>query len=194
MLSHAVEAFEKCKSVDQIVLVVSAKNTDKCLKLVAGEGWKKVGSICAGGRLRQDSVANGLKELKDCKWVIVHDGARPFVTTDLIEQGLKAAKETGSAVAAVPVSDTVKAAGEDKIVIETLERDRLWAVQTPQVFKFDIIAKAYEQVSGEVTDDAALAERLGYKVKLYMGAYSNIKVTTPEDRLIAEALLKEHGK
>ncbi len=138
-------------------------------------------------------MAAGLKQLKDCQWVVIHDGARPLVTKDLIERGLSEAKDTGAAVAALPVTDTIKIAGDDRIVQQTPLRQNLWAVQTPQVFRFDIIAQAYKKAKGEVTDDASLVERLGYKVKLYMGAYDNIKITNPDDLALAEVLLKKHG-
>jgi 2-C-methyl-D-erythritol 4-phosphate cytidylyltransferase len=187
VLSHVLSAFDSCKSIDQIVLVVNEKSLEACRKLAAGLTTPI--EVCLGGKRRQDSVAAGLKKLKDCDWVVIHDGARPLVTKELIEEGLKAAKETGAAVAAVPVTDTIKVAGDDRIVLETPPRQNLWAVQTPQVFRPGIITKAYQQAKGEATDDAALVERAGYKVKLYMGSYENIKITTPQDLLIAEALI-----
>jgi 2-C-methyl-D-erythritol 4-phosphate cytidylyltransferase len=188
VLSHVLDVFDSCKSIDNIVLVVNQKSLKQCRKLVA-ELSKPV-EFCLGGKRRQDSVAAGLKQLKDCEWVIIHDGARPLVTKELIEEGLKAAQETGAAVAAVPVTDTIKVAGDDRIVLETPPRQNLWAVQTPQVFRLDIISKAYQQAKGEATDDAALVEQASYKVKLYMGSYDNIKITTPQDLLIAEAIIK----
>jgi len=191
-LVWVLDAFESCELVSQIVVVVNAKNIEKCRKLVAEERWSKVSDICAGGRRRQDSVAAGLKRL-NCDWVVIHDGARPLVTKDLIERGLKAAEETGAAIAAVPVTDTIKIADDDRIVRQTPPRQNLWAVQTPQVFRLDIITRAYEQTKGEVTDDASLVEKLGYKVKLYMGSYDNIKITNPDDLALAEVLQK-HGK
>ncbi|MDH5695449.1 MAG: 2-C-methyl-D-erythritol 4-phosphate cytidylyltransferase [Dehalococcoidia bacterium] len=192
-LTRVLQAFENCDSVAQIVVAVSKKNLERCRQLISEEKQPKPIEVCAGGRRRQDSVAAGLRQLRDCDWVVIHDGARPLVTKDLIERGLKAARETGAAAAAVPVTDTIKVAGTDRIVHQTPPRQNLWAVQTPQVFSFDIIAKAYKQAKGEVTDDASLVEQLGYKVKLYMGAYDNIKITTINDLLIAEALQK-HGK
>jgi 2-C-methyl-D-erythritol 4-phosphate cytidylyltransferase len=126
--------------------------------------------------------------------VIIHDGARPLLTQDLIDRGLEAAKETGAAIAAVPVIDTIKLAGADQIVIETPPRTNLWAVQTPQIFRFAIIKEAYQQAGGDVTDDAMLVEQIGNKVKLYPGSYDNIKITTPRDLEIAELLIKERGK
>jgi 2-C-methyl-D-erythritol 4-phosphate cytidylyltransferase len=159
--------------------------------LVAERGWSKVVGVCLGGERRQDSVSQGLKELKRCDWVVIHDGARPFLTLDLIRDGLEAARGTGVATAAVPVKDTIKLGDDNEMVRETLHRQRLWAVQTPQVFRFDIITRAHGQVTDEVTDDATLAERLGYEVKLYMGSYHNIKITTPEDLALAEIVVKD---
>jgi len=135
-----------------------------------------------------------LKLLGKCGWVIIHDGARPMLTQDLIERGLKAAEETGAAAAAVPVTDTIKLVGDDQIVIGTPPRSNLWAVQTPQVFRSAIIKKAYQQAQEDVTDDATLVEQIGGKVKLYLGSYENLKITTPRDLALAELLLKQHEK
>jgi 2-C-methyl-D-erythritol 4-phosphate cytidylyltransferase len=190
VISYVLAAFDSCKSIDQIVLVVNEKSLEACRKLIAKEKLSKPIDVCVGGKRRQDSVAAGLKQLKNCDWVVIHDGARPLVTKELIEEGLKAAKETGAAVAAVPVTDTIKVAGDNRIVLQTPPRRNLWAVQTPQVFRFDIITEAYRKAKGEATDDASLVEQAGYKVKLYMGSYDNIKITNPEDLLIAEALIK----
>jgi 2-C-methyl-D-erythritol 4-phosphate cytidylyltransferase len=192
-LVRVLDAFASCDKVSQIVVVVSEKNLERCRKLIAEKRWSKPIEVCAGGKRRQDSVAAGLKKL-DCQWVVIHDGARPLVAKDLIEEGLKAAQETGAAVAAIPVTDTIKIAADDGIVRQTPPRQNLWAVQTPQVFSTDIIAKAYEQARGEVTDDASLVEKLGHKVKLYMGSYDNIKITNSDDLALAEVLLKKHGK
>ena len=193
-LARVLDAFESCDSVSQIVAVVSKENLERCRQLITEQGWSKPIEVCAGGRRRQDSVAAGLSRLSHCHWVVIHDGARPLVTADLIERGLEAAQETGAAVAAIPVTDTIKVAGGDRIVHQTPPRQNLWAVQTPQVFRFGIIAEAYKRAKGEVTDDASLVEQLGYKVKLYMGSYDNIKITTPDDLLIAEAWQQKHGK
>jgi len=192
-LAWVLDAFDGCDLVNQIVAAVSENNLERCRKLVAEKNWSKPVEVCAGGKRRQDSVAVGLKKL-DCEWVVVHDGARPLVSRELIEGGLKAAQETGAAVAAVPVTDTIKTAGDDMFVHQTPSRQNLWAVQTPQVFRLEIIARAYEQADDEVTDDASLVEGLGQKVKLYMGSYDNIKITNPHDLALAEVLLKKHGK
>ena len=194
LLARVVEVFQGCDLIDQIVLVVSKRSLKRCRQLVAEYGWSKVTDVCPGGERRQDSVAAGLSRLSHCQWVVIHDGARPLVTEDLIRCGLTEAEETGAAVAAVPVTDTIKVAGEDRLVQQTPSRQTLWAVQTPQVFRFDIITEACRQVEAEVTDDASLVEQLGYRVKLYMGSYDNIKVTTPDDLAQAEVLWQKHGK
>ncbi len=194
LLAQVIDTFQKCESVDRIVVVVNKKSEAWCRRLVTEAGWSKIGGICPGGQRRQDSVAEGLKRLDRCDWVIVHDGARPLVTADLINLGLQAAEETGAAAAAVPVKDTIKVAGDDRIVRETPPRRNLWAVQTPQVFRFDIISEAYRQARGDATDDASLVEQLAYKVKIYMGSYDNIKVTTRDDLVLAEILWQKHGK
>jgi 2-C-methyl-D-erythritol 4-phosphate cytidylyltransferase len=194
VLARTIETFHRCQTVGRIVVMVNSRNMNRCQQLVNEQGWADTTDICTGGERRQDSVAAGLSHLNDCDWVVVHDGARPLVNGALIEKGLEEARETGAAVAAVPVTDTIKTAGDDRIVQETLPRDRLWAVQTPQVFRYDIIKEAYRQTATEVTDDAALVERRGHKVKLYMGSYDNIKITTPEDLALAEVLVNKYGK
>ena len=194
VLARVIDAFQECKSVQQIVVVLGQQNLKRGQQLVAEQGWDKVTDVCPGGQRRQDSVLAGLKQLDHCHWAVIHDGARPLVTEDLIEQGLAAAAETGAAVAAVPVTYTIKVAGDDGFVQGTPPRQNLWAVQTPQVFRFDIIAEAYRQAKYEVTDDARLVEQLGYRVKLYMGAYDNIKITTPDDLALAEVLWQKRAK
>ena len=194
ILVRVVGTFQGCNLVDQIVVVLGKQNLERCRQLIAKQGWSKVTNVCLGGKRRQDSVAAGLSRLDHCQWVVIHDGARPLLTEDLIYQGLAEARETGAAAAAVPVTDTIKVAGDDRVVQQTLPRHNLWAVQTPQVFRFDIIAEAYRQIKDEVTDDASLVEQLGYRVKLYMGAYDNIKLTAPDDLALAEILWQKRGK
>ncbi len=189
ILARVVDTFQRCNPVGQIVVVLSEPNLERGRQLVADQGWTKVTDVCAGGRRRQDSVVAGLNGLDNCEWVVIHDGARPLVAVELIEKGLAAAKETGAAVAAVPVTDTIKVAGDDGIALQTPPRQNLRAVQTPQVFRVGIITEAYRKANSDVTDDAAPVEQLGYKVKLYMGSYDNIKITTPDDLVLAEWLL-----
>ncbi len=192
-LARVIDAFEGCGAVEQIVVVVREENLAQVRRLIFDGGWTKKIDLCPGGARRQDSVRAGLKKLDKCGWVIVHDGARPLVTVDLIDRGLEAARETGAAVAAVRVTDTIKVVGADRVVQYTPSRDDLWAVQTPQIFRFAIITEAYRRAKGEVTDDATLVERSGYEVKLYIGADDNIKLTTPADLALAEVLLQERG-
>jgi 2-C-methyl-D-erythritol 4-phosphate cytidylyltransferase len=193
-LAWSIEAFQQNSKVDRIILVNSQKNTEPVRCLAIEKKWSKVADVCTGGRRRQDSVAAGLALVDDCEWVIIHDGARPLITQDLIERGLAAAKKTGAAAAAVPVTDTIKLVDDNQIVNKTLPRPRLWAVQTPQVFRVDIIKEAYKRIREDVTDDASMVEQIGHKVKLYMGSYDNIKITTPHDLEIADLILKEHGQ
>jgi len=188
LLAWSVDTCQNCKLIDQIVIVLNETKLNLGRGLAKDRRWSKLVEICAGGKRRQDSVRQGLNELEDCDWIIIHDAARPFLTSDLIDDGLEAAQTTGAAVAAVPIKDTVKLGGLDMIVSKTLNRQELWAVQTPQIFRFDIIAEAHEQVKEDVTDDASMVEHLGRKVKLYMGSYNNIKITTPEDLALAELI------
>ena len=194
VLAWVIDAFEKCKAIEQIAVVVSNQNLAQVRGLIFKEGWSKNIELCTGGRRRQDSVRAGLERLDGCDWVVIHDGARPLVTVDLINRGLKAARESDTAVAAVQVTDTIKVVSTSRIVQYTPGRENLWAVQTPQIFRFDIIAEAYRKVKGDVTDDATLVERSGYSVQLYNGSYDNIKVTTPVDLALAEVLLKKRRK
>ena len=187
---RVLQPFIDCQNIDRIVVVLNGRNYDEGKELIAAQNWDKEVSVCIGGRRRQDSVVAGLKLLGDCDLVIIQDGARPFVTIGLIEQGLEAVKETGAAVAAVPVTDTIKIADKDLVARQTLHRDNLWDCQTPQVFQYDLLVKAYREATAEVTDDAQIVELSGGKVKLYMGSYDNIKITTPADLAIAEVLWK----
>lgn len=191
VISWALETFQDSSVIDEIVLVLARESVSSGKQMVLKAGWSKVSSVCPGGLRRQDSVREGLRHLAACDIVMVHDGARPCVTSDLIERGVSRASASGTAVAAVPVNDTIKRADPAGTVVETLDRSGLWAIQTPQVFKTEILQEACEKVSEDVTDDAALVERLGLPVKVYMGSYQNIKITTPEDLLLAEAILSK---
>lgn len=193
VLERVAAVFDSSPYIDAFVIVLTPDNAARGKHLLADKNLSKLAKVVPGGLRRQDSVEAGLKALPSCQWVIIHDGARPLVGAELITAGLEAAQETGTAVAAVPVTDTVKLVDDNGYVKETLPRSHLWAVQTPQVFRFDIIKEAYRKATGDVTDDAALVEALGYKVKPYMGAYDNIKLTTPADLALAEALWRRKG-
>ncbi len=188
LLAWSVDVCQGCTLVQQIVIVLRERNMKLGERLVEERAWTKA-SVCLGGPRRQDSVKEGIRQLRDCGWAVIHDGARPFLTPELIWNGVEAARETGAAVAAVPVKDTIKLADDTGLVTATLERGRLWAIQTPQVFAFDVITQAYQELATEVSDDAAAVERREGKVKLYMGSYRNIKVTTPEDLMLAEVIV-----
>lgn len=190
LLAWSVDTCEGYSSIQQIVLVLNNKDLAQGQKLKKERNWSKV-DLCLGGARRQDSVKAGLKQIEDCDLVMIHDGARPFLTSDLIEDGLKVVQETGAAVAAVPIKDTIKLANDERLTGKTIQRDRLWAAQTPQIFSFDVITRAYENLVAEVTDDATAVERLGRKVQLYMGDYRNIKVTTTEDLQLARIIARK---
>ena len=190
LISHTVAAFEECPQVGEIVLTLHRDNLERGRALAAAEGWKKVSQVCAGGERRQDSVKAGLERLSPCRWVMVHDGARPCVTQYVLARCIEAAAHTGAAIPAVPVNDTVKAVDSDGVVVRTVPRDELRAVQTPQVFSYDLLLKAYSGSLDEVTDDASLLERLGHKVRVFQGSPDNIKITTRTDLLLAEAILR----
>jgi len=181
LLAYAVAAFQECTQVGRIAFVMAPLNLKRGRELVEREGFSKVAALVEGGARRQDSVRLGFEALGACDFVAVHDGARPLVTPDLIERGLEAARETGAAAPAMPLADTVKESGADGIVVRTLDRSRLWAVQTPQVFRYDLLVRAHREVTAEVTDDAAIVEALGERVRLFEGSRANVKVTTAED-------------
>ncbi|MCL6648775.1 MAG: 2-C-methyl-D-erythritol 4-phosphate cytidylyltransferase [Chloroflexi bacterium] len=187
LVAHTVAAFEAAPEVEAIVLVLREEMVPRGLALVQEQGWQKVTAVVAGGPRRQDSVVAGLRQVS-AEWVLVHDAARPLVTPDLIAQGLAAAQETGAAIAAVPVRDTVKRVDQNRI-IATVDRAQLWLAQTPQVFRAELLELAL-QSAHEVTDDAAAVEALGVPVRVFLGSERNVKVTTTSDLALAEVLLR----
>ncbi len=189
LLTHVLARFQESPAVDSIAVVLSSENLQRGRDLAAEYRLTKITAVCLGGPRRQDSVRLGLEALGRCGWVLVHDGARLLISPR-IPEGLEAARETGAAVPAVPIADTVKMAGADGSVDHTVDRSRLWAAQTPQVFRYDLLLRAHQEVSDDVTDDAAMLEALGMPVKLYPGSPLNIKVTSVEDLRAAEALLE----
>jgi 2-C-methyl-D-erythritol 4-phosphate cytidylyltransferase len=193
-LARTIDIFAASSLISTIALVLNPERLEDARNLCAREGWSKIGGIIPGGARRQDSVCAGLDHLAanapETRWVMIHDGARPLVTPSILEDGLQAAQEHQAAVAAVPVKDTIKQV-QNGIIHATPERAQLWAVQTPQVFAFSLIHQAHhsELAQAEATDDAALLERLGHPVAIFPGSYTNLKITTQEDLLIAEALI-----
>jgi len=188
MLAWTLRAFQESRVVDGIILVVAKDQLAKARRLK----FSKVLKVVAGGKERQDSVRHGLKELPaSTEMVVIHDGARPAVSKELIEKSVKAARRFGAAVAGVPVKDTLKLVNSGRWTVDrTLDRGRVWQAQTPQTFKASLIRKAYAKVRGKFTDDAMLVERMGIPVKMVRGSYENFKVTTPEDLKLMEAVLK----
>ena len=199
ILAYTIEAFEKCAGVNQVFVVVRSGEEEYCLKeVVERYGFKKVLKIVIGGERRQDSVYNGIKELdEDTDIVVVHDGVRPFVSPELINETVKLAMYVDGVVAALPVKDTIKEISPDGFIKGTPERESLWNAQTPQTFKKRIIEEAFERAftdnfSG--TDESSLVERLGGRVKIIEGSHENIKITTKEDLLLAEFILRMRKK
>ncbi len=191
LIFHTLKVFENCNFVDSIIAVVSPDKLKACRKLVKKYGFKKVRAVVAGGRRRFDSVRSGLRKARDADFVLIHDGARPFVDGDLVKRVFIAAKKNGASICATAVKQTLKRAGKSFFVFETPERRFLWEAQTPQAFKKDLIVKAYRKAGQRAaTDDASLVEKLGHKVKIVKGSSRNIKITTPEDLALARVLLK----
>ena len=195
ILAHTVEKFEKAEKIRDIILVTGEDSLQDVQDMTQEYGWEKIRSIIAGGKERQESVWNGLQEVAaDAEIVLIHDGVRPFVTEDILNLSMETAMEMGGCVAGVPAKDTIKVCNSENIAVDTPDRSTLWQIQTPQTFRRELIMKAYMQAKEDGfvgTDDASLAEYSGYPVKVIMGSYRNIKITTKEDLLIGEAFLKE---
>lgn len=191
VLAHTIEAFEECEAVTSIVLVVTPNEEKRAAEVIRLEGFRKITAIVPGGAERQESVYAGLSAL-DTDGVLVHDAARPLITSAQVVACCRAAEEHGAAAVAVPVKDTIKVTDGNGFIVSTPERKTLWSVQTPQAFVRLELMQAHRRALEEgatVTDDASLLERLGRKVAIVKGDYSNLKITTPEDLPIAELLL-----
>ena len=189
LILHTLEVFVECSSINRIALVLSENNFEAAKALVEEGRIPDDVVLCLGGSRRQDSAARGLSALGEHDWIVVHDGARPCLDPCILKEALKQAQCHGSAVVAVPVTDTIKRADSQAFVSGTITRDGLWAVQTPQIFPYSILKQAYNEVYQDVTDDASMVERLGIKVKLVPGSHDNLKVTSPRDLEIAEMVL-----
>ncbi|GAA4873080.1 2-C-methyl-D-erythritol 4-phosphate cytidylyltransferase [Paenibacillus vulneris] len=185
ILVHTLALFQRIAQVDTIVLVTGANDVERCKAYVEQYGLHKVRHIIVGGKERQDSVYRGLQALKGIvEWVMVHDGVRPFAAEEHIMACWRKAKETEAAVLAVPVKDTIKVVDPEGTIQSTPDRRSLWAIQTPQAFRFSLLLEAYERAEKEQftgTDDAMLVERIGTPVQVVEADYYNIKITTPED-------------
>ena len=201
VIYHALRASED-SNVDGIILVTGPDEIEYCKKeIVEQYGFKKVINVIAGGKERYHSVYEGLcalhSVLEDEGIVLIHDGARPMVTGEIIERTIESAKEYGACVAAMPVKDTIKIADDQQFSQMTPDRSTLWQIQTPQVFRYELVYDAYKKLMSDIsyqkgiTDDAMVVESMcSGKVKLVEGSYENIKVTTPEDMIVAESFLK----
>ena len=194
IIHYSIKALNDSHRISSITLVVSSSNLERSKDLVKQNKYHKVNSICIGGQRRQDSVLIGLEKLSDSEWILVQDGARPFIDNNLINESLHAAKQTGSSVAAIPINDTVKLVNSDLLITKTIPRDRLWAAQTPQVFKTNILMDAHKDIKKDVTDDANMIELMGCKSKIFTGYSHNIKITTQEDLYLAEIIMQNHNE
>lgn len=195
VLYYALHSFNQCSDINSIVLVVSKEDMEFVRKeIVEKYKFTKVEALIEGGSERQHSVYNGLKAIGNCGVVLIHDGARPFVSEKIIKDGIAYAKRFGACACGVRPKDTIKVVNRSGFSVSTPDRDTLIAVQTPQAFKYEIIFDCHRRLKEEgvrATDDTMVAEKYGHKVYLYEGDYKNIKITTPEDMLLGEEILKE---
>lgn len=194
LILHSLTVFESSPSVTSVIIAGEASLLPTLKSLVDQHGLKKVKAIVAGGETRRASIENGLKVLDaDTSMVMVHDAARPLICVEWIEAAIADARQSGANVIAVPAVSTIKRVDpRTRVVRETLDRSELWEIQTPQTFRRDILLDAYARRGDfEPTDDASLVERLGYPVKIIEGSRKNIKITTPEDVMLAESLLRK---
>ncbi|MCG0314763.1 MAG: 2-C-methyl-D-erythritol 4-phosphate cytidylyltransferase [Calditerricola sp.] len=193
VLLHSLRVFAAHPAVAHIVVVARAGEEERVRTLAQDLLPAKPLAVVTGGAERQDSVYAGLRALEGCDVVLVHDAARPFVRPQHVDRLLAAVEETGAACLGVPVKDTVKRVDADGTIAATPPRSSLWLAQTPQAFWRTLLLEAHEAARADgvaATDDAALVERLGHPVRMVMGDYDNLKITTPEDVVVAEALLR----
>lgn len=197
VLYYSLKALEDSR-VDHIILVTGESEIDYCQKeIIEKYGFQKVKKVVAGGAERYHSVFCGLQAAEGADYVLIHDGARPFVENAILERCMEAVEKYQACVVGMPVKDTIKIADENEFAKETPDRRGLWMIQTPQAFSYELIAGAYEKLLEDeknqvgITDDAMVVESMtARKVKLIRGSYENMKVTTPEDIAIAEVLLR----
>jgi 2-C-methyl-D-erythritol 4-phosphate cytidylyltransferase len=189
LLSHTLLAFEDAPCVDRIAVVASERNIAAVRELVAESRFARVRAIVPGGARRRDSVRAGIEALAGVELVVVHDGARPLVAAGLVTRVVEAARASGAAICGIPARDTVKEVDQGE-VIRTLDRGRLWLAQTPQAFRLELLLEAHRAFEGDATDDAAMVEALDHPVRVVQGDPHNVKVTTPEDLRLLEALIR----
>ena len=195
VLCYSLRCFQESPLIRDVILVTGEEYVFWCKEeIVEKYGFTKVSAVVSGGKERYDSVYEGLRACKDTEYVLIHDGARPFIDHGIIERGLMAAAQTGASVTGMPSKDTVKLADDQGFVGSTPDRKSVWMIQTPQIFEYSLIRNAHESIRckdmSSITDDAMVVEQeTGVKVALAEGSYQNIKITTPEDLFIAEAFL-----
>ncbi len=198
IIVYTIEKFEQCNEVDEIIIVTTEETIPFLWEIVKREGFQKVVAIVKGGTERQHSVYAGICAVSEkTDFVIVHDGVRPFVAIEDISKTIEIAKQKGACVLGVKTKDTIKICDEENKIIQTPKRDFVWCIQTPQVFKKSLLLKAFEKANktGFVgTDESVLIEQMGFDVFVEEGHYDNIKITTPEDMMIAEAFVKKQIK
>lgn len=195
ILYYTIKKFMENELIDEIILVLPKDEIEYCKKEVLYKNKLRVDKIVEGGDERQDSVLNGLNAIEKTDIVLIHDGARPFVTDKIIADGIKAAKKFKAAAPGVMPKDTIKVKDINGLSKETLKREELIAVQTPQIFDYNLILECHNKVKEnniKVTDDTMVVETFGHKVFLYDGEYTNIKITTPEDLILARYLADNH--
>lgn len=195
VIAHTIDKFYNNENIGEIIVVVREDEAEFFkINIIEKYGYKNI-KIAFGGSERQDSVYNGLKMVdENCKIVLIHDGARPFVNNETIDSAIESAKENKCVIVGVPVKDTIKVIDENNNVCDTPDRSTLWSIQTPQVFDYSLIMKAHEKAREDNyygTDDSMLVEYFGQKVKVVEGSYNNIKITTPEDLKIGEEILRD---
>jgi len=195
VIAHTIRAFERAKFVTEIIVVTREQRHDEIRKITSGAGFKKIRAIVPGGKRRQDSVRAGLARVgPDAKYVAVHDAARPLITSAQIERSFEQCRVHGAAALAQPVNDTIKRADTDLLVVGSVDRHQLYAMQTPQMFERKLIEEAYRAVYAEnivVTDEVSAVERLGRGIALVLNDDFNLKITYPRDLPLADFILRE---
>jgi 2-C-methyl-D-erythritol 4-phosphate cytidylyltransferase len=200
IIIYCLNILSKHPDIKDIIVVANSKNTGSIISKIIQYRIGKIRDVVLGGRRRQDSVVKALEVIdRRTDLILIHDGVRPFIAQETISSLIKEAKKSGAAIAGIPIKATIKKVKSQKskvkslFVERTISRDNLWEIQTPQVFKKELIMEAYKKFNNrEVTDDASLIEKLGARVKIVMGSYFNIKITTPEDLGLAEAIAKNY--
>lgn len=196
VLHYTISAFEWNKNIDDIIIVTGKTDIDECSALVKNSNFRKVSCITEGGKTRQQSVMNGLIKA-DSDIVLIHDGARALVTDSEIDNAIEDCMRYGASASGVKCKDTLKSADKNGFITGTIDREATYLIQTPQTFKLSEIKELHQKAADEgftATDDCMIAEHYGMKVKISSGSYDNIKLTTPEDMLIAEEILRDRGE